>query len=41
MGLFDMEVKGMLPLVGKRVSADYIETKVIFELEPIPFRKLI
>ena len=41
MGLFDKEVKGMLPLVGKSVSADNTETKEIFEWEPIPFKKTV
>ena len=41
MGLFDNEVKGMLPLVGKSVSADNTETKEIFEWEPIPFKKTV
>ena len=35
------EVKGMLPLVGKSVSADNTETKEIFEWEPIPFKKTV
>ena len=39
--LFDKEVKGMLPLVGKSVSADNTETKQIFEWEPILFKKTV
>ena len=41
MSLFDKEVKGMLPIVGKSVSADNTETKGIFDWEPIPFEKTI
>ena len=41
MSLFDKEVKGMLPIVGKSVSADNTETKEIFNWEPIPFEKTI
>ena len=39
--LFDKEVKGMVPIVGKSVSADNTETKEIFNWEPIPFEKTI
>ena len=41
MSLFDKEVKGMVPIVGKSVSADNTETKGIFNWEPIPFEKTI
>ena len=41
MSLFDKEVKGMLPMVGKSVGADNSETKKIFNWEPIPFEKTI
>jgi len=41
MSLFDKEVKGMLPMVGKSVSADNTETREIFDWEPIPFEKTI
>ena len=41
MSLFDKEVKGMVPIVGKSVSADNTETKEIFNWEPIPFEKTI
>ncbi len=41
MSLFDREVKGMVPIVGKSVSADNTETKEIFDWEPIPFEKTI
>ena len=41
MSLFDKEVKGMVPIVGKSVSADNAETKEIFKWEPIPFKKTI
>ena len=41
MSLFDKEVKGMVPIVGKSVSADNTETKEIFDWEPIPFKKTI
>ena len=41
MGLFDNEVKGMVPIVGNYVSSDNTETKEIFDWEPIPFEKSI
>ncbi len=41
MSLFDREVKGMVPIVGKTVSANNAETKKIFDWEPIPFKKTI
>ena len=41
MSLFDKEVKGMLPLIGKSIGADNSETKKIFNWEPIPFEKTI
>ena len=41
MSVFDKEVKGMVPIVGKSVSADNTETKEIFDWEPIPFEKTI
>ena len=41
MGLFDREVKGMVPIVGNVISADNTETKKIFDWEPIPFEKTI
>ena len=41
MSLFDKEVKGMVPIVGKSVGADNTETKEIFDWEPIPFEKTI
>ena len=41
MSLFDREVKGMVPIVGKTISANNAETKKIFDWEPIPFKKTI
>tara|TARA_B100001250_G_scaffold398364_1_gene406476 strand:+ start:774 stop:932 length:159 start_codon:yes stop_codon:yes gene_type:complete len=41
MSFFDKEMKGMLPMVGKSISADNTETKKIFNWEPIPFEKTI
>ncbi len=38
---FNSEMKGMLPYVGKKYKADVIETKNIFNWEPIPFEKMI
>ena len=40
MSLFDREVKGMLPMIGKSVGADISEKK-IFNFESIPFEKTI
>ncbi len=41
MSIFDKEVKGMLPMVGKSVEADNSETKNIFNWEPISFEKTV
>ena len=41
MSLFDKEVKGFLPMIGKSVDTDNSETKKIFNWEPIPFEKTI
>ena len=38
---FNSEMKGLLPYVGKKYKADVIETKNIFNWEPIPFEKMI
>ena len=41
MSLFDRDVKGMVPIVGKSINADNAETKQIFNWEPLPFEKSI
>ncbi len=41
MSLFDREVKGIVPIVGKSINADNVETKQIFNWEPLPFEKSI
>tara|TARA_X000000950_G_scaffold279919_1_gene373509 strand:- start:334 stop:1362 length:1029 start_codon:yes stop_codon:yes gene_type:complete len=41
MSLFDMEAKGMEPIVGNTVSSNNTETKEIFNWEPTSFEKTI
>ena len=41
MSLIDREAKGMVPIVGNTVSSNNIETREIFDWEPIPFEKTI
>jgi dihydroflavonol-4-reductase len=41
MSLFNSEMKGMLPFVDAKVSADISETKKTFSWKPIPFKKTV
>jgi len=41
MGLFNAEMKGMMPYVGKTYLADISETKRIFDWQPVSFDKMV
>ncbi len=41
MSLFNREMKGMLPFLDAKISADISATKQVFNWEPIPFDKTI
>ncbi|MEK9657268.1 MAG: NAD-dependent epimerase/dehydratase family protein [bacterium] len=41
LGLFNREIKGMMPFIGSRITADNSITKHIFNWEPIPFEKMV
>lgn len=41
MGLFDKEVKGMLPLIGRNLKADNSLAKEIFDWKPVDFKQSI
>lgn len=41
LSLFDREMKGMLPFVDSKVSADISDTKKTFNWEPLPFEQSV
>lgn len=41
LGLFNSEIKGMMPFIGANVTGDNTLTKKIFHWEPIPFEKMV